>query len=243
MKIVFDQGNTCVKAGIFESDGRCVHTAVSTVLDCAFVEPLLQKYKPDGGILSSVRNPNDTILTFLEKALPRFIPFNSTTKIPIQNGYDSPETLGLDRIAAAVGAWSLKPSFPLLIIDMGTAITYDFVSSEGVFMGGNIAPGMRTRLQALHVFTEKLPLIEPDVSFALLGTSTETAIRAGVMQGIVFEINGYFDALTLMHPNLFAFLTGGDRIFFADKLKNGIFVHENLVLTGLNRILCFNEST
>lgn len=123
---------------------------------------------------------------------------------------------------------------------MGTAITYDFVSRDGTFTGGNIAPGMQTRFKSLNQFTGKLPLVEPTQTFEVLGSTTETAIRSGVMQGILFELDGYIDALKLRYPDLFAFLTGGDLFYFDRKLKNGIFVDDKLVLKGLNRILRHN---
>ncbi len=242
MQLVIDQGNTNVKAGVFTEEGVVVHTAVAAELTLPFLESLLKRFHPNAAILSSVKSPEATTLEYLKQYIPRFEEFNASTPLPIRNGYATPETLGLDRLAAAVGAWSLKPNVPLLVIDMGTAITYDFIAAGGVFMGGNIAPGLRTRLQSLHEHTHRLPLVEPEATFPFMGNTTEQAIRAGVMQGILFEINGYYKAMLESHPELFAFLTGGDLIFFADKLKNGIFVHENLVMTGLNRILSFHES-
>jgi len=180
------------------------------------------------------------LIVLLKAQLKNFVELGPDTSLPIRNGYATPATLGYDRLAAAVGAWVLQPEKPLLVIDLGTAVTYDFISADGTFMGGNIAPGVHTRLKSLNHFTGKLPLVEPTSDFGLLGNSTETAIRSGVMQGILFEINGYIEALTGQHPGLFTFLTGGDLIYFDGKLKNGIFVDENLVLTGLNRILRHN---
>jgi type III pantothenate kinase len=241
MNIVIDQGNTLAKIGLFDSESNLVKLINSEELTEPVLESMLKKYHPDAGILSSVKDMKGSISVYLQEKLGHFVHFQHSTPIPIQNKYATPETLGLDRLAAAVGAWSLKPGIPLLIVDMGTAITFDYVSPEGIFEAGNIAPGLRMRLRALHQFTDRLPLIEPDVDFPFLGTSTQEAIRSGVMNGIRLETDGYVELLRALHPGLFAFLTGGDLIFFADKLKNGIFVHENLVLTGLNRILCSHE--
>lgn len=243
MNIVIDQGNSFCKIGFFEANDKLVHSVLCPELTTDFFEPLFKEFSPKNGILSTVRTLNPAILDFLESRLNRFVQFDAQTVLPIKNGYGTPQTLGLDRLAAAVGAWSLKPGKPLLVVDMGTAITYDFVDADGVFRGGNIAPGLLTRLKSLNHFTDRLPLIEPAMTFPLIGNATESAIRGGVMQGILFETEGYISTLKAQHADLFAFLTGGDLIFFADKLKNGIFVHENLVLSGLNRILSFNDPT
>jgi len=240
MNLIIDQGNTLCKVACIDQSGSIVFSTVFETLTPEIILDLFQNFKPANGILSTVKAFDPQLIAVLRAHLKTFVELGSDTPIPIRNGYATPATLGFDRLAAAVGAWSLQPGKPLLVIDLGTAVTYDFVSAEGIFTGGNIAPGVRTRLKSLHHFTGKLPLVEPASNFDLLGNSTETAIRSGVMQGILFEINGYIDALKLQYPSLFAFLTGGDLIYFDGKLKNGIFVDANLVLTGLNRILRHN---
>lgn len=240
MNLIIDQGNTLCKIALFDASDNLVFSTVEDCLSAALLQELFQNHQPINGILANVKDVDPLLIALLKAELKTFVEFGPDTALPIQNGYGTPETLGYDRLAAAVGAWSHEPGKSLLIIDLGTAVTYDFVSAEGVFTGGNIAPGLRTRLKSLHHFTGKLPLVEPSNDFELMGNSTETAIRSGVMQGILFEINGYIDALKPSYPDLFAFLTGGDRIYFDGKLKNGIFVDENLVLTGLNRILRYN---
>ena len=240
MNLIIDQGNTLCKIACIDSSEKMAFYNVYETLTPELLTELIDTYKPENGILAYVKAFDSEMIEMLELELEHFVNLGSGTALPIRNGYVTPETLGFDRLAAAVGAWSLQPFKPLLIIDMGTAITYDFVSESGVFEGGNIAPGLWTRLKSLNHFTGKLPLVEPSIHFDLLARSTETAIRSGVMQGILFEINGYMESLTRLHPGLFTFLTGGDRIYFDGKLKNGIFVDANLVLTGLNRILRHN---
>ena len=241
MNIVLDQGNTLCKIGFFDNNNHPVFVLSYSELTVPILEELFLTHTPERGILSTVIDLEVSILHFLDTHLKQFVRFNHQTPIPIGNHYGTPSSLGLDRLAAAVGAWFLKPNTPLLIIDVGTAITYDFVQADGVYQGGNIAPGLRTRLKSLHHYTGRLPLVEPSVNFPFLGRTTDTAILAGVMQGILFEMDGYFDALKSQYENLFAFLTGGDLIFFVDKLKSSIFVCDNLVLAGLNRILCFHD--
>lgn len=240
MNLILDQGNTRCKIACIDSSGTIVYDQVVDVLTPSLLKECLQAFKPINGILSSVKALDGRLTTLLDAELHTFVHLGPETPLPIRNGYATPSTLGFDRLAAAVGAWDQQPGKPLLVIDMGTAITYDFVSEDGTFTGGNIAPGLQTRFKSLNQYTGKLPLVEPASTFGLLGDSTETAIRFGVMQGILFELDGYIDTLKLRYPHLFAFLTGGDLFYFDGKLKNGIFVDDKLVLKGLNRILRHN---
>jgi type III pantothenate kinase len=161
-------------------------------------------------------------------------------KLPFTIEYRTPHTLGNDRIAAVAAANAQFPGQNCLVIDAGTAITFDLIDSQNVYRGGNISPGLSMRFQALHTFTQKLPLIEQSGETPLLGYSTETAIRSGVIWGVVFEIERYINELKGMYPNLQIMLTGGDSVFLADKINYPIFVDEFLVLKGLNRILEYN---
>lgn len=237
MNLVIDQGNTRCKLAVFDEQDNLLYETVEAELTQAGLSMVVDTYHPNAGIISSVLPANDAVTAWLKATLPRFVPFSAATPMPLKLDYHSPETVGLDRLAAAIGAWREQPGRTLLVIDMGTAITYDVVSRDGVYLGGNIAPGVRLRFQSLHDFTGKLPFVEPKSPFDVFGKDTESAIRAGVMQGIVHEIRGYLDSYSVLYPDLFAFLTGGDLIYFAENLKNGIFVSKNLVLTGLNAIL------
>lgn len=237
--LCIDNGNTYTKVGLFENDTLIFDTHFT---NCTFddITDLIQKYAPTACILCNVSSINLELEVFLKKSFSKFINFDALTAIPIQNEYKQPETLGNDRLAAVIGANFLKPNSDLLVVDAGTAITYEFIDSNAVYHGGNIAPGMSMRLKALHQFTAKLPLVEPTVDFELLGQTTSDAILSGVMNGIVFEIKGYFEALKIKYPELSIFLTGGSLNYFVSKLKSPIFVERNLVLIGLNRILQFN---
>jgi type III pantothenate kinase len=183
---------------------------------------------------------NELLVKELNSKIHRLIELTHKTEIPVENKYSTPETLGKDRLAAIVGAAYLKPGSDILVIDAGTAITYDFIDSNRNFLGGNIAPGIDLRLRSLHEFTQKLPIVEPKTESPFLGDSTESAILSGALYGIVFEIDGYIDALKIKYPQLSTFLTGGSTFYFDTKLKNAIFAERNLVLIGLNRILQYN---
>jgi len=240
MNIVIDQGNSICKIAVFRETDEPIEVYTTTSLTSAFLVGILDHYSPVAGIMSSVIEVKNEIKVLLNERLSYFNRLSAATPLPINNSYETPETLGMYRMAAAVGAWSLSNGKPLLIVDMGTAITYDIVSADGTYLGGNIAPGLTMRLKALHQFTGRLPEVLASEDFESFGIDTESAIRAGVMQGIVYETEGYIKDNTEKFPGLFAFLTGGDLIYFAEKLKNGIFVSRNLVLIGLNRILNYN---
>lgn len=240
VNLCIDQGNSSVKTGVFNNhlwiDGCTYEKLTVEILD-----EIILKFHIDNCILSTVTNTDSRILSYLEDKLNFFINLNHETPVPIENRYATPETLGKDRLAAVVGAVTLKPATDLLVIDAGTAITYDFVNSQGVYTGGNIAPGVEMRLKSLHDYTKRLPLVNFDdnVDF-LFGNSTDTAILAGVINGVLFEIDGYINTLKHKFPELSAFLTGGSTFYIDNKLKNAIFAEKNLVLIGLNRILQFN---
>jgi len=234
-----DKGNTLTKIGVFV-DNELVFEVNDTCFDRLSLQQLIDQYKPTACILSNVGSYDLDLIQFLQDKFEIFVEFDSSTPIPIVNAYKTPQSLGKDRLAAAVGATFMKPNANILVVDAGTAITYDFVDASGVFHGGNIAPGLLMRLQALNEFTNNLPLVELVDSDELLGVDTNSAILLGALKGIEFEINGYFRALSFKYAELSIFLTGGNSNYFVSKLKSPIFAQKNLVLTGLNRILQFN---
>ena len=238
-QLCIDQGNTRTKVGVF-NDNVLVDTFVYDTIDPQIVSELQVRFEFDGCILSSVIGYNNLLIDFLRKSFHNLVLLDQNTALPVHVLYKTPQTLGKDRLAAVVGASYLQPGADLLVIDAGTAITYDFVDAHRNFHGGNIAPGIEMRLRALHEFTQKLPLVKAEKDSPLLGTDTQSAILSGVLHGIVFEINGYIDALKFKYPELLVFLTGGSTFYFDRKLKNAIFAEKNLVLIGLNRIYQYN---
>ncbi len=239
MNLCIDRGNSSTKAAVFNRN-QLIETLVYVDFGLTEIEVLFEKFPIKNCILSSVVKNNENIIQELTRKSQYFIELTSKTTLPIKNLYETPDTLGKDRIAAVVGAAFLKPDTDLLVIDAGTAITYDFINSENEYNGGNIAPGLSMRLQAMHEFTSKLPLVEAETESPFLGTNTKSAILAGAFQGIIFEMDGYINSLKIKYPQLSTFLTGGSTFYFANKLKNTIFAEKNLVLIGLNRILEYN---
>lgn len=201
----------------------------------------VKKHNFRRGIVGAVRDLTPCEEEALRHIQIPILRFSQDTPIPITNRYRTPETLGSDRLAAVIGASSLKPGKDLLIIDAGTCITYEVIDARGNYWGGNIAPGMQMRLKALHEFTARLPLVEAEGDVPGMGYSTETAIRSGVLRGMKYEIEGYIKSMRTKFPHLLVFLTGGNRINFDTNIKNIIFTDKYIVPRGLNKILDYNE--
>lgn len=243
MNLVLDFGNTRAKVAKVEQ-GEIVAVEAFEYDQEAKVEAFIMQVNAyDGIILASVVDIESQPLKNIIASLPQKpLILSHQTPIPIENSYKSPETLGLDRLAAAVGAYNNYPNCNVLVIDIGTAITYDLLSSSGIYLGGNISPGINLRLKALNAYTSKLPLVEANFDSALFGKNTIEAIQSGTYQGIVAEIDGIITKIMTIYPNLTVILTGGDANNFAKNLKNAIFVNFNIVIEGLNSILEYNQN-
>ncbi|MDH6312266.1 type III pantothenate kinase [Parabacteroides sp. PFB2-10] len=239
VNLIIEQGNTATKVAVYDK-GQVKASFMYKDFNCELLAPLFEQYDLKYGILSSVIGIDTRMVACLEKRLIRLLQLTPETMLPIRIGYDTPNTLGNDRLAAAVGAYTLQPGRTVLVIDAGTAITYELVEASGLYVGGNISPGMATRFKALHHYTKKLPLVSEQEEIPLIASNTTAAIQAGVVNGLVYEIDGYIDALQAKYADLFVFLTGGHSFYLQRRLKNRIFADINLVLTGLNRILEYN---
>lgn len=243
MNLVIDQGNSSLKCALFNGDDI---VKIGVFANDAHDELLnyLSLLQFEGVIYSSVSGYNNSLLDLFAKQDKRLILLDYKTRLPIKIDYSTPNTLGVDRIAGAVGAWLLNGETTTLIIDAGTAITYDLLTSDGVYRGGNIAPGISTRFKSLNHYTKKLPLIEPSLQYPELGFDTNSAILSGVMSGVVYECEGYIAKIYKKEPQMRVIFTGGDHKLLYNQLKNSTFVplidEEHLVLKGLNAILRYN---
>ncbi|HRW62083.1 MAG TPA: type III pantothenate kinase [Bacteroidales bacterium] len=242
MNLAIDIGNTFSKMAVF-SDGNITETYRYPEISENITESIFNDYPEiKKTILSSVKNIDPKIIELIKSKSKIFIELSETTKIPIENLYHSKSTLGKDRLASAVGANNIFPNTNVLVIDMGTAITIDFVNDKNQYLGGNISPGLETRFKALNHFTGKLPLLQKKEQFDVLAKNTEDAIISGVQNGIIYELDGYINHLKNNYDDLKVILTGGDAFFFDKKLKNTIFVNSNLNFIGLNIILETNTA-
>lgn len=233
MNLVVDIGNTRLKLALFDGNtpiDKKVFEQEEEALQYA------QKLDFNKGIICVVGRANVQSWQNMGcKVLSHDMP------LPIQNSYETPHTLGLDRIASAIGAHTLFPDKDVLAIDCGTCITCDLLTKEGIYKGGGISPGIEMKLKALNNFTAALPLVQKKSNVPLIGKTTETSIQSGVINGTIAEISGIIKRYTDISNNLAPVLCGGDAMFIANQLHEQVYVEPDLVLVGLNNILAFNE--
>ena len=239
--LVIDVGNTLTKLAVFSSNDL-VHVEKVSGLTTSILDDIISSFGAKTFIVSAVGSFSEDFSLFLENK-GQLINFSSSLKfLPINNCYKTPDTLGSDRLAGVIAANWLYPKTNVLVIDSGTAITYDLVTSNGEYIGGAISPGINMRFRALNEFTAKLPLLKSQKKFPLIGDSTEESILAGVLKGSVGEVDTFINEVKAKYSDLKIVFTGGDAFFFDKNLKNSIFVNPNLVLIGLNRFLnYYNE--
>ena len=239
MNCTIDFGNTRIKVGIFNKN-EILENIVFEKNELNNMKEYLINKKVESVILSSVVDDSENLAKYL-KSKYSFLEFTHLTKIPIINKYITPETLGKDRLAGAIAANNLFPDRNILVIDAGTCIKYDFLNNKNEYLGGAISPGIEMRFKALHNFTDKLPLIEAKEFDLLIGETTESSILSGVINGLINEVNETIEQYKKTFENIEIVLTGGEIIYFANKIKSSIFVDANLILKGLNVILNLNK--
>lgn len=240
MNLAIDVGNTCTKLVAF-SGKEPIEEVRAGDSEGNKLRDFCHKYEFDCGIYSTVvRLPKEMSGAINELPFPVMQLIPGETAIPIVNCYTTPHTLGADRLAAAIGAYCRHPGREVLVIDIGTCVTYDFVSDLGEYMGGNISPGPTMRFKALNAYTDSLPLVESQGRTPALGDSTATAIRSGVMNGIRREIEGYISDYLQKFPRLLVYITGGNHLDLHITEKMRTFADDFIVPEGLNRTLMYN---
>lgn len=249
MNLIIDIGNTRAKLFVFEENRLIEQTFCDSQTLCA-LDQLLSKYTFQKGIISSVGHIGEEAENRLKNLPFDIIRLNEKTRLPFKLAYKPwgsdeilpiPPTMGTDRIAALIGGISLFPTKPLLIVDAGTCVTYEIIDNEGIYRGGNIAPGLTMRLKAMHEHTALLPLVSTDGDTPAVGFDTETAMRSGATLGLQYEIEGYIDTWKECYPELRVLFTGGNNIKFNKKFEPIINTESNLVAIGLNAIISAYE--
>ena len=240
MNLVLDIGNSFSKIAVLSKNHTIEKLIQTALLEKQVIENTIREFSVQKGIISTVRNMDSDIMDFLKNSIPTFIHLMHQTPLPIENLYKTPETLGKDRIAAAVAGNFLYPKSNVLIIDAGTSLTYEFVNDKHQYLGGAISIGLQMRFKSLNQHTAHLPLVKPEKIPPLIGDSTEAAISSGVINGMIAEIEHTISHYQSLYPELKIILTGGDTNFLVNALKSNIFVDPHLVLKGLNIILEYN---
>ncbi len=238
--ILVDIGNTLMKSALADGNEISSHKNWD---DLSSLRDYIIEKSPQIVFISSVTKRHHDLIKELP-ANQKIKIFDKQTPLPIKVHYTTKDTLGLDRVAAVMGAYALYPKANNLVIDIGTCITYDFLDDQGVYHGGAISPGINIRLKSLNNYTSKLPLV--DISHLsmlpeLTGNSSVNSILSGVLNGILFEIEGFISTYNRQYKSINTIITGGDCFRFESTIKAHIFVAPKLILIGLNRILLDNE--
>ena len=241
MLLTIDVGNSRIKVAVFEHNKQVDFFIFETNEALKNFENIFEKYPNlQKIILSSVGKLEKEVVDFIQNRFPTEI-IDHKSKFPFTNLYATPETLGIDRMVLAAGATLMYPNQNRLIIDAGTCITYDFVNAENQYLGGAISPGIKIRYKSLNNYTSKLPLLTLSEDFEIIGNSTKSAIHSGVINGVIFEIEGFISQYSLKNQDLTIILTGGDAEFLAKRLKSTIFANSNFLLESLNLLSLYTQ--
>ncbi len=240
MDLCIDIGNTEVKSALFRGEditgrSRWTVTEVEEINRIKSDWPGIQNV-----IMCSVRAGTGYMERQLRENFPFVLVMDDDTAVPVKNLYLSRKTLGKDRLAAIAGAHNKYPGRNVLVVDAGTAVTFDVLDENGRYLGGNISPGINMRFKALNELTDRLPLVSPRHETGLIARNTEDAIAWGVMNGVLFEIESYIRIISEQFSDPIIIFTGGDAGYFDKKVKSTIFVDPDLIFTGLNAILKYN---
>jgi len=238
MNLVIEIGNTNTKLAFFDGS-----QLVDVVIENRADKILNKLHSKDFDKVILAGSGDTNILWWKEVRARKKVVFDPEILVDICYEYESPKSLGADRLINAWYAHHLFPQQSHLIIDTGTCITFTLIDASKTILGGSISLGLALRAKSLHDYTDKLPLI--DVSHTepceLVGNSTEASIRSGVFLGAIFEIEKRIDQYLGLYPNLKIIMTGGDTLFFENKLNYKIFADNHFTLKGLNEILLAHE--
>jgi type III pantothenate kinase len=242
MNIAIDIGNTRTKIGLFKKN-NLLEVFTFDNATTINIQEIIANFDVDISelkaiISSTIEIPNYLLAAF--KKINQHIILDATTKLPFQNLYSSKDTLGKDRLALIAAAQSKFPNQNNLVIGCGTCITFNFINAKNEFLGGSIHPGLKMRLQAMHTFTGKLPLIALENNADLIANDTKSNLLSGVLYGATKEIDGIIDEYLVKFPEMNIIITGGDTDMLVYRLKNEIFAISNFTLIGLNHILEYN---
>ncbi len=239
MNLIIEAGNTLVKAALFE-DGRLIKIMPVTPTVKDFKKIIEEYPNISSTLICDVRGIEWDFLNTIINPKNIYI-LNSSYTFPFKTKYKTPNTLGMDRLGLMTAAATQYANTNVLVIDLGTCITYDLLTKENEYIGGMISPGYTMRYKSLNKFTGKLPLVPHEDIKLTYGNDTQTSIQAGVFNGIFYEVQGQIDYFSSKYEHLTIILTGGDSQILSKRLKNSIFANPNFLIEGLNYILEINK--
>lgn len=239
MNLILDVGNSLVKCAFFQNGEILEKYTYSTSIGTFDIDKLILKHNPQKAIWCGVADSQNMLKSHLAQKVTT-VEVNYRMKLPFQNLYKTPATLGHDRIALVSGAALLYPRRAVLVVDAGSCVTFDFIDEKGQYFGGSISPGLNMRYKALGHFTDKLPTLTPELFNNFTGSNTHEAIHAGVYQGFLYEIQARINQYVTENEFLTIILTGGDLDYLRIETKNRIFANPNFLLESLNVLLDYN---
>ncbi|MCB0771168.1 MAG: type III pantothenate kinase [Flavobacteriales bacterium] len=238
--LVLDVGNTRTKWALFQ-DGTILRQGAFATGDLNALQRAVSGSTISAVAMGSVSAPDAGFLSALRAVAPVLV-LDGASSAPVRSAYATPDTLGADRLANVVAAARHFPARPVLVVDTGTCITYDLLEGDGTYAGGAISPGLRMRAKAMHMYSARLPEVDPGPRPAVLGTTTVGALAAGVHHGILGEIKEFIAVLGKERPEMAVVLTGGDGLHFTRALESGIFAIPFLTLEGYHALLEHHRS-
>lgn len=240
MNLVIDIGNNYFKLAVFQKNRILFNTSEKNrIIERNILNVLDQYTEISNCIISNVSSLSVDYI--LEKRKINFCKLTTSLKLPFKLNYNTPESLGDDRIALVAASLKLYPNSNNIIIDTGTCITIDFIDQNSNYMGGMISPGIEMRYKSLHNYTSRLPDLEKSTNFHFPADSTSGSIHAGVVGGVTNEILGFVNQIISKYKIVNIILTGGDAKFLSKTLKIPIFADQIFILDGLNSILNLNK--
>ncbi len=237
--LCLDFGNTRLK-GAMVADDQVESYVSAPDSTTASWRPILEETKPDRIILSSVIRHDHGVEDFFKNSCS-FQVLNTDSPLNFTIDVKQPHTIGPDRLAMVAGAVKRFPNRPMLIIGMGTCITYNVINFSNCFIGGAISPGVDMRFAAMHHYTDGLPLVKFEQNIIMPGKDTASNLQSGVLFGVIGEMEYMISTMEKENQDLQVILTGGNAPYFAERLKRRIFADPDLIFFGLNALAQIHE--
>ncbi|MDE1920981.1 MAG: type III pantothenate kinase [Candidatus Omnitrophica bacterium] len=239
MLLAVDIGNTTIGFAVLNNSGRIKSSVViDTDSKTGRIKAVVAKILKAGGlkraiICSVVPRVSKVLENILKKSMPVDI-IGRDIFVPVRNRYKNPKQVGQDRLVGAFGAMKIYGR-PLIVVDLGTAVTFDVISPKGEYLGGAIVPGLRLSAESLFLKTALLPHIEIAAPRRIIGRTTRESILSGLFYGYGSLCRGFIDLISRqINPKPKVVMTGGHtrlmKKFVSPKIR---IIDEDLVFKGI----------